>query len=190
LNLGMLTSPGQSPPTRVRSASRVGEDVVFTFSMEMLEDAVRREFCRPPDQTLLALARDERIGRLLVADPWRSYAAAAARRRSLRLTGPVTIGGRTALRVRPHRLRRPSRHGYGRSRERTACTALCSDAPLPALAESGTRRQVRGARNVQPVRCCVLRRAVDPQGRLLRPRRLGYGRRSWRGRVRGVRWGC
>jgi glycosyltransferase involved in cell wall biosynthesis len=102
----MLTSPGQSAPTRVRSASRDGEDVVFTFSMEMLEDAVRREFCRPPDQTLLALARDERIGRLLVADPWRSYAAAAARRRSIRLTGPVTIGGRTALRVRPHRLRR------------------------------------------------------------------------------------
>ena len=102
----MLTSPGQSAPTRVRSSSRDGEDVVFTFSMEMLEDAVRREFCRPPDQTLLALARDERIGRLLVADPWRSYTAAAARRRSLRLTGPVTIGERTALRVRPHRLRR------------------------------------------------------------------------------------
>ncbi len=72
----------------------------------MLEDAVNREFCRPPDQTLLALARDERVGRLLVADSWRSYAAAAARRRSLRLTEPVTIGGRTALRVRPHRLRK------------------------------------------------------------------------------------
>jgi glycosyltransferase involved in cell wall biosynthesis len=72
----------------------------------MLEDAVSREFCRPPDQTLLALARDERIGRLLVADAWRSYAATAARRRSLRLTEPVTIGGHTALRVRPHRLRR------------------------------------------------------------------------------------
>jgi glycosyltransferase involved in cell wall biosynthesis len=101
----MLTSPGQSAPTRVRSASPDGADVVFTFSMEMLEDAVGREFCRPPDQTLLALARDERIGRLLVADPWRSYAAAAARRRSLRLTEPVTVGGRKALRVRPRRLR-------------------------------------------------------------------------------------
>jgi teichuronic acid biosynthesis glycosyltransferase TuaH len=43
--------------------------------MEMLEDTVRREFCRAPDQTLLALARDERMGRLLVADPRRSYAA-------------------------------------------------------------------------------------------------------------------
>jgi glycosyltransferase involved in cell wall biosynthesis len=101
----MLTSPDQSASTQVRRASPVGEDVVFTFSMEMLEDAVNREFCRPPDQTLLALARDERIGRLLVADPWRSYAATIARRRSLRLTGPVTVGGRAALRVRPHRLR-------------------------------------------------------------------------------------
>jgi glycosyltransferase involved in cell wall biosynthesis len=79
---------------------------VFTFSGEMLEDAVNREFCRPPDQTLLALARDTRIGRLLVADAWRSYVATAARRRSPRLTGSATIGGRGALRVRPHRLRR------------------------------------------------------------------------------------
>ena len=102
----MLTSPHQSAPTRVRLHLADCEDVVFTFSMEMFEDAVRREFCRPPDQTLLALARDERIGQLLVADPWRSYAATAARRRSLRLTEPVTVGGRTAVRVRPHRLRR------------------------------------------------------------------------------------
>jgi len=106
LNPGMVTSPSHTAPTRVRSASPDGEDVVFTFSMEMLEDAVRREFCRPPDQALLALARDERIGRLLVADGWRSYVASAARRRSLRLTEAVTVGGRTALRVRPHRLRR------------------------------------------------------------------------------------
>ena len=33
-------------------------DVVFTFSIEMFDDAVNREFCRPPDQMLLALARD------------------------------------------------------------------------------------------------------------------------------------
>ena len=101
----MLTPAAPSAPTRPPPASAGGEDVAFTFSMEMLEDAVRREFCRPPDQTLLALARDERIGRLLVADPWRSYAATVARRRSLRLTAPVTLGGRSALRVRPHRLR-------------------------------------------------------------------------------------
>ena len=38
----------------------------------MLDDAVQREFCRPPDQTLLALAGDDQVGRLLVADSWRS----------------------------------------------------------------------------------------------------------------------
>lgn len=80
-------------------------DVVFTFSMEMLEDTLNREFCRPPDQTLLALARDERVGRLLVADPWRSYVASVARRRGVRLDTPLTVGGRNAVRVRPHRLR-------------------------------------------------------------------------------------
>ena len=175
----MLTSPAQSAPTRVRSASRDGEDVVFTFSMEMLEDAVRREFCRPPDQTLLALARDERVGRLLVADPWRSYPAAAARRRSLRLTEPVTIGGRTALRVRPHRLRRAesTRLTVGRASVR-GLRLGARTSPCRRSRRAKTRRQVRGARNLQPVRRCVLRRAVDPQGRLLRPRRLGDGRRS------------
>jgi glycosyltransferase involved in cell wall biosynthesis len=99
-------SSSPSPTIHVRPASREGVDVVFTFSLEMFEDAVGREFCRPPDQALLALARDERIGRLLVADGWRSYVASAVRRRSSRLTEPVTVNGRTALRVRPHRLRR------------------------------------------------------------------------------------
>jgi teichuronic acid biosynthesis glycosyltransferase TuaH len=96
----------QLPSEDLRLRSRAEADVVFTFSVEMLEDAVDRAFCRPPDQTLLALARDERIGTLLVADSWRSYISSAARRRSPRLTAPATVGGRTALRVRPHRLRR------------------------------------------------------------------------------------
>ena len=80
-------------------------DIVFTFSVEMVEDAVNREFCRPPDQTLLALAGDERVGRLVVADSFRSYFASAARRRPLRLVEPVVVGGRAAERARPHRLR-------------------------------------------------------------------------------------
>jgi teichuronic acid biosynthesis glycosyltransferase TuaH len=96
----------ESPTEHVRHESSGGVDVVFTFSVEMLEDAVNRAFCRPPDQTLLALARDERVGRLLVADAWRSYVVSAARRRSLRLTAPATVGGRAALRVRPHRVRK------------------------------------------------------------------------------------
>ena len=80
-------------------------DVVFT-STEMFDDTVNREFCRPPDQTLLALAGDARVGQLLVADPWRSYVLSAARRRPLRLVAPMSLNGRTAVRVRPHRLRR------------------------------------------------------------------------------------
>ena len=80
--------------------------MVFTFSVEMFDNAVSREFCRPPDQTLLALARDDRVGRLLVADPWRSYALSTARRRPLRLVEPISVNGRAAVRVRPHRFRR------------------------------------------------------------------------------------
>lgn len=80
-------------------------DVVFTFSMEMLDDAVDREFCRPPDQTLLALAGDERVGRLLTADAWRSYPVSLARRRPVRLLERVTLADRDAVRVRPHHLR-------------------------------------------------------------------------------------
>ncbi len=81
-------------------------DVVFTFSVEMFDDAVKREFCRPPDQTLLALARDGRVGELLAADSWRSLPVSVARRRPYRLSEPITIAGRPAVRVRPHRLRR------------------------------------------------------------------------------------
>ncbi len=81
-------------------------DVVFTFSYESLDDSHNREFCRPPDQTLLALAGDDRVGRLITADPFRSLLASVARRRPVHLLEPVTIGGRTATRVRPHRLRR------------------------------------------------------------------------------------
>ncbi|WP_169917927.1 glycosyltransferase [Rhodococcus zopfii] len=80
-------------------------DVFFGFSYEMFDDAVGREFCRPPDQTLLALAHDARVGRLLVADPWRSYVVSAARRRPVRLVEDITVAGREAIRVRPHRLR-------------------------------------------------------------------------------------
>jgi glycosyltransferase involved in cell wall biosynthesis len=81
-------------------------DIVFTFSVEMFDDAVNREFCRPPDQTLLALADDERVGQLVVADSLRSYIASVARRRPLRLVEAVTVRGRSATRARPHRLRK------------------------------------------------------------------------------------
>ncbi|GAA4471123.1 hypothetical protein GCM10023094_01190 [Rhodococcus olei] len=71
----------------------------------MFDDAVGREFCRPTDQTLLALAGNDRVGRLLIADAWRSYIASAVRRRPVRLDDPIVVAGRDAVRVRPHRIR-------------------------------------------------------------------------------------
>jgi glycosyltransferase involved in cell wall biosynthesis len=71
----------------------------------MLSDAFIREFCRPPDQTLLALAADERVGQLVVADSFRSYIASVARRRSWNLVEHAVVGGRAMTHARPHRLR-------------------------------------------------------------------------------------
>jgi glycosyltransferase involved in cell wall biosynthesis len=81
-------------------------DIVFSFGFEMYEDAVRREFCHPADQTLLALAADARVGNLVAADAYRSYVLSAARRRPLRLVEDFTIGDRAATRARPYRLRK------------------------------------------------------------------------------------
>ncbi|HET9257177.1 MAG TPA: glycosyltransferase [Pseudonocardiaceae bacterium] len=90
-------------------------DVVFTFPVEtMFDDAVKREFCRSPDQMLLTLARDDRVGTLLAADAWRSLPISLARRRPYRLSEPITIAGRPAVRVRPHRLRRADSTDLGR----------------------------------------------------------------------------
>jgi len=57
-----------------------GRDAVFTFSTETLADARQREFCRPPDQALLALCRAKgRINRILAVNPWRSAPVVAFR---------------------------------------------------------------------------------------------------------------
>ena len=90
----------------VEPTSHEQPDVVFTGPGDMFDDAVQREFCRPPDQTLLALARDDRVGQLFVADAWRSAPISIARRRSLRLVEGISVAGRDAVRIRPHRLRR------------------------------------------------------------------------------------
>jgi teichuronic acid biosynthesis glycosyltransferase TuaH len=96
------------------SSGASSSDVVFTFSYETLDDAVGREFCRPAEQTLLALARDARVGELLVADPWRSYLLSAARHRSVRLAERMAFGGRDVVWVRPHRMRRSDATDLGR----------------------------------------------------------------------------
>ena len=91
---------------REPNSAAATSDVVFAFSLETLDDAIRRHFHRPPDQMVLALARDSRVGELLVADPWRSYASAISRRAGFHLVEPFTVAGREAVRVRPRRLAR------------------------------------------------------------------------------------
>jgi teichuronic acid biosynthesis glycosyltransferase TuaH len=87
----------------VRKARR--RDVVFTFSLETLADAQKREFCRPPDQALLALCRaEDRVRRVAVVNPWRSGPLEEVRRTILQRHEDVGLE-RTHL-IRPMRLRR------------------------------------------------------------------------------------
>jgi teichuronic acid biosynthesis glycosyltransferase TuaH len=81
-------------------------DIVFVFLIEnTLADCCRREFAFVPDQTLLALARaEDRIGRIIVADPWRWAPGVALR--SLRARGSGNVAGDRVTLVRPWRLRR------------------------------------------------------------------------------------
>jgi teichuronic acid biosynthesis glycosyltransferase TuaH len=80
-------------------------NVVAVLSIESFDDIVSREFCRPPDQVLLTLAGDARLGHLIVVDPWRSWAVDALRRRPLRLVQSQDVAGYEITRVRPRRMR-------------------------------------------------------------------------------------
>lgn len=62
------------------SAAPVALDHVFTFSYETYADAAQRGMMRPPDRILQTLMSSPRVGRLLVANPYRSFASEAARR--------------------------------------------------------------------------------------------------------------
>ncbi|MXG89965.1 glycosyltransferase [Nocardioides flavescens] len=84
----------------------MGADVVFTLSLETFDDVVRREFCRPPDRGLLALAQSPEVTRLAVVDAWRSWPSAVIRRRGLSSTEQVEVADRLVTRLRPRRLRR------------------------------------------------------------------------------------
>jgi glycosyltransferase involved in cell wall biosynthesis len=55
-------------------------DVVFTFSTDTLADAGRREFSFTSDQALLTICgASDRVGRVIAANPWRSWPAVALR---------------------------------------------------------------------------------------------------------------
>jgi teichuronic acid biosynthesis glycosyltransferase TuaH len=56
--------PGGAPPRAV--------DMVFTFTFETYGDAVARGMNRPPERLLTGLRGSDRIGKLLVANPFRS----------------------------------------------------------------------------------------------------------------------
>ena len=80
-------------------------DVVFVFSREALADAQRRGFCFTSDQALLALSyAEDRVGRIIAANPWRSILVAALRYVKPRPGDDVTVN-RVTL-VRPLRLPR------------------------------------------------------------------------------------
>ncbi|HEY2357751.1 MAG TPA: hypothetical protein VGH86_09905 [Phenylobacterium sp.] len=84
-------------------------DVVFTFWRETWADAVRRQFM-PPDRLAKALLAEERVGKLLVVDPFRSGPVQVARQV---LGWPPTPfpSSPTAALFSPMRLRRGEAHG-------------------------------------------------------------------------------
>jgi teichuronic acid biosynthesis glycosyltransferase TuaH len=80
-------------------------DIVLAFSLDALADAARRGFCHTTDQALLALSRaEDRIGRIIAVNPWRS-APVAAFRHFMPRPGDDVVVDRVTL-VRPLRLRR------------------------------------------------------------------------------------
>ena len=93
---------GLESPRPHRAGTR---DVVFTFNTDSLADSSTREFSFLQDQTLLALARaEDRIGRIIVANPWRWAPGVALR--TLRARGSGNVVGERVTLVRPSRLRR------------------------------------------------------------------------------------
>lgn len=80
-------------------------DALFTFSIETYNDAVQRGMMRPPDRLLGALMEHQDIGKLLVANPWRSAPARLLRTAVGRADAPFPASARQSLHT-PLRLRR------------------------------------------------------------------------------------
>lgn len=86
-------------------------DCVFTFSYETYHDAVRREMMRPPDRILQTLMGSPRIGRLVVANPYRSVMSLAAR--ELRRGGSSAIADPSVTLHQPVRVKRSDATALG-----------------------------------------------------------------------------
>ena len=92
----------------VGSRSRVGADVIFTYSYVSWQAAAARGWFMPEDRLARALVDHERVGRLLVADLMRSLPAKLARDAVARVRGgayPFPSSERVRL-VSPVRVRR------------------------------------------------------------------------------------
>jgi len=88
-----------------RAVAAHPHDVVFTFYRETWTDARRRGMYMAGDRLLATLLDTPRVGRLLVANPWRSTPIRWARALAGQRPTPFDGGPRRAL-VEPRRLRR------------------------------------------------------------------------------------
>jgi glycosyltransferase involved in cell wall biosynthesis len=95
---------------KVQAAS--GGDVVLVYTSSTWADAYRRGMCRAPDRLYQTLASEDRVRRLMVADPFRSLPIRAARR-MLNGPGPSFPTTDTRRLCRPTRLRRRDPRGLG-----------------------------------------------------------------------------
>ena len=100
----MTTAAGPEAADGVAAATSTS-DVVFTFSFDSWGDAVVRGMHRPPERLVTTMRDHPRVGRLLVANPYRSGPIRAARA----LLGRAEPGFETTAEhslVTPLRLRR------------------------------------------------------------------------------------
>lgn len=87
-----------------------GGDAVLVYTSSTWADAYRRGMCRAPDRLYQTLASEERVRRLMVADPFRSVPIRAARR-VMDGRGPSFPATDTRGLYRPMRVRRRDPRG-------------------------------------------------------------------------------
>ncbi len=102
-SVGKVVAAPTGHDSRLTHRSR--RDVVLVYSLDTLADSRRRDFCYTTDQALLAISHaKDKVGGIIVANPWRSAPIVALRSLISRGGGDVPID-RVTL-VRPLRLRR------------------------------------------------------------------------------------
>jgi glycosyltransferase involved in cell wall biosynthesis len=92
----MTRAPGACALLVKRSDHVDKRDVVFTFSSETYNDAVRRGLMRPPDRIMSTLMHSDRVDRLLVANPFR-WSPSALIRRAARADAKFPTDARRSL---------------------------------------------------------------------------------------------